>query len=139
MTTADYIPFINTANDCAIARHLYSDANAMRISLESIEKINANLPSGPKRWIDASIDGLHHSELSKLSEKYRGHVKKFDRYEQVADPQFQQTPDKQVVEQFVFSVLGFCKLYSPDWIGSDGRTSIKVEALFPEGLLCSVV
>jgi hypothetical protein len=116
MTTAEYIPFINTANDSAIARQLYSDANAMRISLESIEKTSPNLPSGPKRWINASIDGLHHNELSKLSDKYRAHVKKFAGYERVADPQFQQNPDKQLVEQFVFSVLGCCKLQSPDWI-----------------------
>jgi len=116
MTTSDYIPFINTAYDCAIARQLYSDATAMRISLESIEKIRPNLPSSPKRWVDPSIDGLHHKDFSKLTDNYKAHVKKFVGYEQVADPQFQEKPDKQVVEQFVFSVLNCCKLQSPDWI-----------------------
>jgi hypothetical protein len=116
MTNAEYIPFINSATDCAIAQNLYSDATAMRISLESIDKIKSYLPNGPKRWIDASIDGLHHKDLSKLSGRYIAHVKRFAEYKQVADPQFQESPDKQVVEQFIFSVLDYCKDQTPDWI-----------------------
>ncbi len=116
MTKAEYIPFINTANDCAIVKQLYSDATAVRISLESIDKTNPYLPSGPKRWVDPSIDGLHHKNLSKLTDNYTAHVKKFVGYELIADPQFQQKPDKQVVEQFVFSVLDCCKAQAPDWI-----------------------
>jgi hypothetical protein len=116
MTTAEHIPFINSAKDCTIAKLLYSDATAMRVSLESIGNTGPYLPSGPKRWVDPSIDGLHHKNLSKLSDKYIAHVKKFVGYAQVADPQFQQNPDKQIVEQFIFSVLDYCKAHAPDWI-----------------------
>src|SRR6266566_1311627 len=116
MTLSEYIPFINTASDCAIAKQFYPDAVAMRISLESISKTNPHLPNGPKRWVDPSIDGLHHKNLSKLTDNYLTHIKSFAGHEQIADAQFQQYPDKQIVEQFVFSVLDCCKLQTPDWI-----------------------
>ncbi len=116
MTTAEYIPFINGPSDCEIAARLYSDAATIRISLDSIQKMGASLPSGPKRWLDPAIDGLHHKNLSKLRDDYKDHIKKFPGYERVADLQFQQNPDKAVVEQFVFSVLDSCNALKPDWI-----------------------
>jgi hypothetical protein len=116
MTTVDYIPFITTEYDCQAASQLYSDAFAMRVGLELIDDIRSKLPSGPKRWVDASIDGLHYKDLSKLSDKYRKHLNKFVGYQQIADPQFQKNPDKNVAEQFVFSVLDCCNLESPDWV-----------------------
>jgi hypothetical protein len=114
--TTDYIPFINTTNDCTTAKNLHSDAVAMRISLESIDKISSTIPSGPKRWVDASIDGLHHKDLSKLSDNYQNHLSKFVGYKTIADLQFQQSPDKNVAGQFVFSVLDYCNAKTPDWI-----------------------
>jgi hypothetical protein len=116
MTTADHIPFINTEYDCQAASLYYTDAFAMRIGLESIDEIRSKLPSGPKRWVDASIDGLHCKDLSKLNDKYRPYLNKFVGYQQIADPQFQKKPDKTIAEQFVNSVLDYCYSESPDWI-----------------------
>ena len=116
MTTADYIPFINTEYDCQAATEFYSDAVAMRVSLESIEKTRSKLPSGPKRWIDASIDGLHYKDLSKLTDSYQLHLNKFTGYQQIASPEFQKSPNTDVAKQFVFSVLNRCKSEAPDWI-----------------------
>ncbi|MGB8521595.1 MAG: hypothetical protein WCD43_01395 [Candidatus Acidiferrales bacterium] len=116
MTQADYIPFINSETDCIIATQLYSDAGVMRVSLESIDKIGSNLPSGPKRWVDAAIDGLHHKDLLKLSGGYQDHLKKFTGYASINDPQFQKSPSKNVTDQFAASVLEHCKAQAADWI-----------------------
>ncbi|HKW87488.1 MAG TPA: hypothetical protein VJN21_01900 [Candidatus Acidoferrales bacterium] len=112
----DYIPFVNTEYDCQATTQLYSDAFAMRIGLEMIEKTRSKLPVGPKRWVDASIDGLHHKDLSRLSDNYQLHLSKFVNSQRIADPQYHRSPDKVVAEQFVFSVLDRCKAEMPDWI-----------------------
>jgi hypothetical protein len=134
----DYIPFINTGNDCQTTAHLYSDAVAMRIGLELIEKTRSLIPDGPKRWVDASIDGLHYKDPSKLSESYRTHLAKFDAYQKIADPQFQKSPDKTVARQFVFTALDLCKAEKPDWVSipqlplvSDASRN-KINKLFAE-------
>jgi hypothetical protein len=116
MTTADYIPFVNTASDCDIAKKLYADAAVMRISLESAEKTCPNLPIGPKRWLDPVIDGLHQKDVSKFSESYAKHISRLTGYEQIASPPFQAAPQKQVVQQFVSRALDLCNQQAPDWI-----------------------
>lgn len=117
--TGDYIPFINSATDCTLVKHLYSDAAVVRVSLESLPKTRPHLPSGPKRWVDPAIDGLHHlynQGLEKLSDGYRKHVAKFSRYEQIGSQQFQASPDKAVVKEFICSVLSACQSETPDWV-----------------------
>jgi hypothetical protein len=138
MTIADYIPFINTDYDCHAATQLYSDAVAVRVSLESIEKTRAKLPIGPKRWVDASIDGLHHKDPSKLTDSYQLHLHKFANYQQIANPEFQKSPISDVAKQFVFSVLNYCRAEAPDWISvpqlpivSDSSRN-KINRLFAE-------
>jgi hypothetical protein len=116
MTPLDYIPFVNSEYDCQAVSRYYADAVAMRISLESIEKFRSNIPIGPKRWIDASVDGLHHKDLSKLSDNYRSHVTKFDGYRDIANPEFQNSPDRLTVHKFTISVLDACKKENPDWL-----------------------
>src|SRR5258708_6961380 len=116
MTTADYIPFINTEYDCRAAKQFYSDAFAIRIGLELIEETRSKLPTGPKRWVDASMDALHNKDISKFTEIYRSHLNRFVGYQKIPDPQFQKSPDKVLAEQFVTSVLNYCKSETPDWV-----------------------
>lgn len=116
MSVAEYIPFINTELDCSIATEFYSDAGVMRISLESISETGSKLPNGPKRWVDASIDGLHCEDLSKLTSDYRDYLKRFTAHASLCDPQFHASPNKTEVKQFVFSVLNYCTEHSPYWI-----------------------
>ncbi|HET9183802.1 MAG TPA: hypothetical protein VFP59_16850 [Candidatus Angelobacter sp.] len=111
----DYIPFINSQGDCEIATSLYSDAVAFRISLESAEKHCPLLPSGPKRWIDAAIDGLHH-DLGNLSASYAKHVTHLTGYQEIVDPAFQAAPKTQVVATFVKSALDLCLQHAADWV-----------------------
>ena len=116
MTAADYIPFVNTVSDSQIAARFYSDAVAIRVNLECLAETRPYLPTGPKRWVDASIDGLHRGDPSKLSQRYREHLSKFTGYERIADPAFQTKPDKAVAQKFVNAVLDCCKAEGPDWL-----------------------
>lgn len=134
----DYIPFVTTPNDCQTAARLYSDAVALRVSLELIDRTRSMIPTGPKRWVDAAIDGLHHNDPSKLSDNYQTHLSKFGGYQRIANPQFQKSPDKAVARQFVFTALGLCKAEKADWIsvpqlpwvGDSSRN--KINRLFAE-------
>lgn len=117
--TGDYIPFINSSTDCTLVKQLYSDAAVVRLSLESIQKIRSHLPSGPKRWVDPAIDGLHHlykQGPEKLSDSYRTHVARLGRFDQIGSEQFQASPDKAVVKEFVFNALKACKTESAAWV-----------------------
>lgn len=116
MITTDYIPFVNTLADCEIATSLYSDSVAFRISLESAGKTSSNLPNGPKRWLDPAIDGLHQKDLSKFNDSYRAHISRIPGYQQLANPAFQASPHKGLVQQFVTAALNLCKEYAPDWL-----------------------
>ncbi len=139
--TAEYVPFINSTTDCTIAKHFYSDAGVVRISLESIHKTGQNLPTGAKRWVDAGIDGLHYlhtKKLEDLSNGYQVHLSKFAKCEQIGSQQFQNKPDKNVVRQFVFNVLNACKAHTPDWVSipqlplMTDSTRNKINRLFAE-------
>jgi hypothetical protein len=116
MTSADYVPFINSTNDAQIAKTLYADAVAVRVSLETASKMWPHLPNGPKRWIDPSVDGLH-MRLRSLTDSYQAHIKRFTGYDKIADAQFQANPVKEIVRQFVFAILDTCNEHVPDWIG----------------------
>jgi len=112
----DYIPFINSQGDCEIAASLYSDAAVYRISLESAERNCSKLPSGPKRWIDAAVDGLNQKDVTKFSKSYTDHISRFPGYEQIADPAFQAAPKATVVFPFVSGALDQCTKYDADWV-----------------------
>src|ERR1700674_612756 len=115
MTSADYIPFVYTQSDCDILKKLYSDAVAIRVSLESFSKIYPFLPDGPKVWIDPGIDGLH-IKWAHLADSYKTHIRRFAGYDKIADAQFQAHPEKPIVRGFVFEVLDSCNEQMPAWI-----------------------
>jgi hypothetical protein len=116
MSTIDYIPFVNTAHDCEIAVQTYSDAVAFRLALESSHRTCTSLPVGPKRWLDAGIDGLHEPDTSKYNSGYTTHISRLQGYQDLASPQFQTAPQNNVVQAFVNSALDLCTQYAPDWL-----------------------
>jgi hypothetical protein len=114
--STEYIPFVNTTSDSHIAAKIYPDAMIMRVSLETLAKTRPNLPTTAHLWIDPAIDGLHHKNLDNLSENYTAHIRRFPGYREIAGAQFQLSPDKKVVEQFVFAVLDNCLQQNPAWL-----------------------
>ena len=106
----DWIPFLARASDCALATSLHSDAPAYRVSLASAEPICSALPSGPKIWIDAGVDGLERwAEIAKPTvmgnPAYKELMLSFAGSKFLGDPAFQAKPTKTVVQQFVSDVL----------------------------------
>jgi hypothetical protein len=114
MQMIDYIPFVNSQGDCEVAKQLYSDAVAFRISLESAEKFCPLVPSGPKKWIDPAVDGLHHKDIGNSG--YLKHLSHISEYQQIAAPAFQTAPKADVVGKFVTSALDRCVQHSADWV-----------------------
>src|ERR1700693_2602364 len=101
---ADYIVFANSVSDCQIAKSVFPDATAFRINLQSADKTCSQFQSNSKLWLDTGADGLHWSEIRNAAYSanpaYKDFVQKFVGYDRIADPAFQQRPDKMVVAGF---------------------------------------
>lgn len=135
MNPASYIPFVNTKTDAGLCKSLYGDSLAIRVALHSIDKTKGLLPSGPKLWIDASVDGIHTKNRADVFQAYLGG---FKNCKNVLDLQFQKSPDKNLLAEFVYSVLDKCKDEAPDWISVpqlpmvDGGLRNKINRLMAE-------
>jgi hypothetical protein len=119
---ADYIVFANSVSDCQIAKSVFPDATAFRINLQSADKTCSQFQSNSKLWLDTGADGLHWSEIRNAAYSanpaYKDFVQKFVGYDRVADPAFQQRPDKTVVAGFVNAIFNFALKTVPhaEWI-----------------------
>jgi len=135
---SDHIPFLNSVTDCQIASKWYADSSLVRVSLETLVKTSTHLPPGPQRWLDPGVDGLHWPKIT--SDSYKAHIAQFASYGEIADPGFQQKPDKAVVVTFVHSVLDCCldKLPASEWISVpqlplvDGTSRNKINRFLAE-------
>jgi len=115
---ADHIPFLYKKEDCTIFNKQYSDSVAVRLSLDTLPKVNSLLPNGPLRWLDPAIDGIDRWKNPRgVNEDYKAFLRKFTSSSQMTDPTFQQNPQKTVVKNFTWSVLDECvKAFQPDWL-----------------------
>lgn len=111
---ADYVSFVYTKRDCEILAKFYSDSFAIRLSLESARDLTSLLPSGPRLWLDAAIDGL--DGWPDLTPQYMAYVRRFEGFNSVGDRQFQLKPQKDIVDRFVQALLDECVKYAPAWI-----------------------
>lgn len=112
---AEHIPFVNTQRDCQILGKYYKDSHIIRVSLESISKIKANLPRNISLWIDPAIDGYDH-HLKKHSNPIPTYLRNFAEYQILQSVDFNKKPDSQKVHTFVNSVLNTCSQLKPEWI-----------------------
>jgi hypothetical protein len=119
---ADYIVFANSVTDCQVARSVYGDSAAFRINLQSADKTCSQFQSNSKLWLDTGADGLHWSDIRshdyRANPAYKAYIQKFAGYDRIADPTFQQRPDKSVVVGFVNAILNFALKTVPhaEWI-----------------------
>ena len=134
---AAHLPFVNTRTDCQLVTDLYADSEFVRVPLEKIDELQPMLPDGPRLWIDSGVDGFHRefgpitSEDEKREEqrrkeesegnktgkmkgkKWREHMRRFPKYERLADRTFQSKPLRSQVEEFVAAVLDECMKHAP--------------------------
>lgn len=110
---ADHIPFVYTRRDCDLVKRLYADSVAIRFTLEGLPEISSHLPSGPIRWVDPAVDGLH--RWPQVTSQYETHIRRFRGADRLAEPEFQKKPDKELVQQFVSDILDECNKHSASW------------------------
>lgn len=126
MNKTSFIPFITGQQTCELAAELYGDAPMIRVPLEKVKPLADHLPP-IKFWIDPGVDGL--DDLSKSTPKKKDPKDKkakadprqawfdsiscFEGFEDIADPSFQKSPKKVVVQDFVFSALDACTAHKP--------------------------
>lgn len=109
---AAHIPFVSGELDFRLAAEFYSDARVIRLPLEKAGNLTHRFPKGPKIWIDPEVDGFDRP-FSKSNGDWQRHVKQFPGYESIGDAEFQASPDRGLVEEFVASVLDACSKDSP--------------------------
>jgi hypothetical protein len=119
---ADHIPFVFSSEDCDILKRFYADSVIVRLSFQTKDRTLRNLPAGTGLWVDAGVDGLHgwkpkritqSGEETQRYEAYDQYIKDFPGHNRIADPDFQEKPQNEVVKQFVDSILDACCSLSP--------------------------
>ena len=115
---ADHIPFISGKSDCEIVKKYYSDSHIIRLSLESIKDLRADIPKRIPVWIDPGIDGYHFISLGiKTKDDWRkDFLAQFAESDVLIDTQSFNSPNKTRIQQFVKSALDKCREYKPAWI-----------------------
>jgi hypothetical protein len=115
---AEHIPFVYNIKESAVLRKKYSDSVAVRLSLDTLGKVQAHLPSGPLRWLDPAIDGIDRWDRPQsVSDAYKLHISSFSEHDRITDSAFQRAPTKDHVRAFADSVLDRCvDSFQPDWL-----------------------
>ena len=108
-----YIPFVYSERDCELFKTYYPDSAHVRIPLQHAKRLVPLLPSKPKKWIDAEIDGL---KPVLDSSPYKKYVEAFKHYESIADEGFISRPSPAIVQEFTNSVLDTCLAFKPSLV-----------------------
>jgi len=106
----NYIPFIFSNKDIDLLKDYYADTKCVRIALEKTDLIKL-IPSNLKIWLDANVD-IFHNRLP-ADNKLRKIYSKFDPNDLISDADFQRSPDRQYLQEFIYSILNHCSAYNP--------------------------
>ena len=112
---ARHIPFVNTQDDCYLLKRYYMDSDIVRVSLERVGLIKAQLPRGIPLWVDAGVDGCDH-HLKKEKEPLPEYIKRFNGHEVLASRSVIRRPESSRLKVFVTDVLNQCYRLKPAWI-----------------------
>jgi hypothetical protein len=127
---ADYIPFVNSRNDCAILNQHYRDAEVVRISIESASELRQRIPSQAQLWVDPAVDGYHHVRSSNWPQEraqwndwqeatwgnWEKCFKSMPNYELLREDKPWLKRHKDQLDAFVNALLDKCLEFSPAWI-----------------------
>jgi len=105
----NYIPFIFGDKDINLLKSQYADAKCIRLPLEKADLIKS-IPSNLKIWLDANVD-IFHNKLP-ADNKLRKIYTKFDPDNLISDSDFQRSPDKKYLREFIFTILDHCSEYN---------------------------
>ena len=110
-----HIPFVNTQQDCDFLKRYYMDSKIVRVSLENIESIKDQIPSGVSLWMDPGVDGYEH-HLRREEESLPAYLRQFREYNVLASQSTIARPVFGRLMEFVRAVLNRCRDMEPAWI-----------------------
>lgn len=117
---SEHIPFITSESACGLVAAHYSDSDVVRVTLDRLAKFHSLLPSRPKLWIDAAVDGLDDISVRKgttgRNNAWYDYIQTFPNYAKIASDSFQQKPVAPVVQEFVKAILNQCVAAKPGWV-----------------------
>jgi hypothetical protein len=114
------IPFVNSKDDWALARDIYSDSSLYRVTLKSQDEIQWAAASDTKFWVDTEVDALPNwgkppriaAHSKEPESESRPRTREFDKYfgrfphaKEVANPEFWSRPQRTAVKEFVNTIL----------------------------------
>jgi hypothetical protein len=112
---ARHIPFVNTQDDCHLLKKYYADSDIIRVSLDKIKSIKAQLPRSIPLWVDAGVDGCDH-HLKKVDNPLPEYIKRFRGHEVLASRSAITRPEPSRLKVLVTDVLDRCCQHKPGWI-----------------------
>ena len=112
---AEHIPFITGKDVKYVAAAAFGDSDFVRVAAHQSESL---WPSNGWLWIDPAVDGLDdwQTKLNFKNKRWLKYIRSLKQYDRIADHGFWTRPVKNVVAEFVESVLGKCLAFNPDWI-----------------------
>lgn len=110
----DCIPFANTARDCQTLQKFFPESGVVRTTGEALAKFSKQLHEY-KVWADAGVDGLE--RWPDISDTFRIYISSWAHQDRIGDTDFQKSPDRVKVTEFVISALNqLCMTSHPDWL-----------------------
>jgi len=140
---ADYVPFINNDGDYNRFLKHYSDAKAVRVLLQRVNRQSVNTIARQScLWVDAGMDGYDCLLTGKkMFDQWKRYIREFDPEMVLADVGFLQSPTREKVKKVAFAALDKCNSLEPTWIsvpflpvtGDSSRNRINRELAFSAG------
>lgn len=109
---APYIPFANTKTGCDILTAFYSDATAVRVTLDQVVSLKPHLPTTLPLWIDPAFEGFSIKPDARGAD-WQNFIRKYPNHGSFEDPAFRDKPSKPHVQALAEALMNGCIALSP--------------------------
>ncbi|MEE9443228.1 MAG: hypothetical protein V3V99_11250 [candidate division Zixibacteria bacterium] len=109
----EIIPFVLSHKDCAFVNSHFPKISIAKVGLNKASNFIPKLPSGTNIWIDAGIDCLVKGMPSDSG--YLKYLRGFTHVENIAEIDFQKRPKRDIINEFVVSVLNETNKIQASW------------------------
>ena len=109
---APYIPFAHTKAGCDILTTFYSDAPAVRVTLDQVALLKPYLPSTVPLWIDPAFEGFSIKPAARSAD-WQNFIEHYANQGDFEDPAFLDKPSKPEVQALVEGLMNACIAHSP--------------------------
>lgn len=106
-----HVPFAYNAKDAKLVQAVFPDSEVVRLSLETAPRVLQVLGEKMGLWIDGAVDGF--GRWPGTNDSWTSYIQRFEGWDQIGEPAFQQSPKASTVERFVREVLTECLKVAP--------------------------